>query len=373
MQMFNPTRLKIARQRRGLTKIALGRLVDLTSRSLADFESGRSKPSAETLEVIADRLKFPIQFFCKPDAEIPATGSVSFRSLKSTSAAQRSSAVAAGAIAFELSDWIESEFDLPNPDVPADLNQLSPGDAALALRNRWGVGVRPIGNMIHLLEAKGIRVFSLAERNRQMDAYSLWWRNTPFVFLNTMKTAEHGRMDAAHELAHLVLHRHGAFGTGDVEKDANAFAAAFLMPEASVRSVVNRLIAPTIEQLASLKQNWRVSVAALARRLHELELVTDWAYRGVCIELSKRGRTKEPQPIERETSQVLSKVFGSLRESGVTKSSVASRLGLYTEDLDALTFGLSIGEAATGTSKQDSTADERRRKLRLAPKGPIAT
>ena len=116
------------------------------------------------------------------------------------------------------------------------------------------------GNLVHLLEAKGIRVFSLAgERGKQVDAYSLWCDRTPFVFLNTMKTPEHGRMDAAHELGHLVLHRHG--GTHrrgrDVEMDAHQFGAAFLMPAASVRSVVPRLMAPTMPQLIQLKLNWK--------------------------------------------------------------------------------------------------------------------
>lgn len=363
--MFNPTRLKIARQRRGHTKIALGRLAGLSARSLSDFESGRAEPSASTLQELADRLEFPVAFFVRGEVEVPSAASVSFRSLKSMSAGQRDSALAAGALAFELNDWIDAEFDLPAADLP-DFRELAAEDAALALRNHWGVGVRPIGNMIHLLEAKGVRVFSLAERSRRVDAYSLWYRNTPFVFLNTMKTAEHSRMDAAHELGHLVMHRHGAFGTGDVEKDAQAFAAAFLMPEASVRSIVPRLVAPSIEQLAHLKLNWRVSVAALARKLHELELISEWTYRGICIELSKRGRTKEPRPIERETSQVLSKVFGTLRETGITKSAVASRLGLYTEDLEALTFGLSMGTVATGNPVKDASAEERRRLIRLA-------
>lgn len=80
----------------------------------------------------------------------------------------------------------------------------------MTIRNHWGIGERPIGNMVHLLEAKGVRVFSLTERSRRIDAYSLWLEGIPFVFLNTMKTAEHGRTDAAHELGHLLMHRHGA-------------------------------------------------------------------------------------------------------------------------------------------------------------------
>ena len=54
--------------------------------------------------------------------------------------------------------------------------------------------------MLHVLEAKGVRVFSLAENTRNVDAFSSWREERPFVFLNMQKTAERSRFDAAHEL-----------------------------------------------------------------------------------------------------------------------------------------------------------------------------
>src|SRR3546814_6566541 len=47
------------------------------------------------------------------------------------------------------------------------------------------------------------------EDTKNVDAFSCWRNGQPFVFLNTFKSAERSRFDAAHELAHLVLHRHG--------------------------------------------------------------------------------------------------------------------------------------------------------------------
>jgi len=54
-------------------------------------------------------------------------------------------------------------------------------------------------------------------------------------FLNTLKQSERGRFDAGHELGHLVLHQHGSPNGGqEIERAANDFAAAFLMPRSSV-------------------------------------------------------------------------------------------------------------------------------------------
>jgi Zn-dependent peptidase ImmA (M78 family) len=164
--------------------------------------------------------------------------------------------------------WVESRFDLPAPDL-LDLRDEQPEVAALVLRQHWGLGERPIKNMVHLLEAKGIRVYSLAENSVEVDAFALWHSKTPFVFLNTLKSAEHGRFDAAHELGHLVLHRHSGPQIPDAEKQANAFASAFLTPRASVLARAPRMA--TLRNLIQLKKQWIVSVAALTYRLHALD------------------------------------------------------------------------------------------------------
>ena len=127
----------------------------------------------------------------------------------------------------KLSEWIESRFDLPDSSFP-DLRDYEPETAADALRAHWGIGQRPIGNMIHFLESVGVRVFSLAE-DRRVDAFSLWHKGKPFIFLNTVKTAEHARMDAAHELGHIVLHRHGVPWGRNVEREAQRFGGSFLI------------------------------------------------------------------------------------------------------------------------------------------------
>jgi len=68
----------------------------------------------------------------------------------------------------------------------------------------------------------------------------MWKEGTPFIFLNSAKSAERGRHDAAHELGHLVLHRHGGPIGRKAEEQANAFASAFLMPRSSILAHVPR-------------------------------------------------------------------------------------------------------------------------------------
>ena len=325
-----------------MTKSRLADLAGVTMRSISAFEAGEMDPSAETLAEIARVLRFSPSFFTRPAIDRPPVTSASFRSLTSMTAGQRNAAVAAGALAIELSDWLEQRFNLPAPSLPS-FRGADPETAAEALRGQWQLGERPIRNVVHLLEQRGVRVFSLAEECRQVDAFSLWRAGKPFVFLNTMKSAERSRFDAAHELGHLALHRHGGPNCRgrEAEREADTFASAFLMPRASVLATAPRF--PPLQELLRLKKQWNVSVAALVHRLHAVELLTEWHYRTLMVELSSRGyRTTEPDGCERETSQILNKVFAALKAQGMTRQALASELGVQSSDIDALVFGLSF-------------------------------
>jgi Zn-dependent peptidase ImmA (M78 family)/DNA-binding XRE family transcriptional regulator len=364
--MFNITRFALARKRRGLTKRALAKEVGVTDRSITAYESGQTVPENLTIEKIASVLRFPVDFFFADDVEDLPAEVASFRALTKMTAAQRDIALSAGSVALLLNQWIEGRFDLPAPDFPEDYRisvdgkpklgitrQSTEGDqypgegsrndpeaAAEMLRRYWDLGELPIKNMIALIESKGVRVFSLSVDAREVDAFSMWYDDIPFVFLNTKKTAERCRFDAAHELGHLVMHRHGAPQGQEAEKEANAFASAFLMPRRSILANAPRTV--TLKSLISHKKYWNVSVAALNYRLHALNLTTEWTYRTLCIDLARLGRNQEPEPSSFETSQVLKKVFASLREDGISKHDVAKALLIQPEELDELTFGLML-------------------------------
>ena len=255
-------------------------------------------------------------------------------------AAQRDSALAAGRLCIDLDRFLTEHFELPEADLPeVDLAITDPESAAMLTRSYWGLGTAPIPNMIHLVEAHGVRVFSLAEECHEVDAFSFWSEGVPIVCLNTMKTAEHSVFDVAHELGHLVLHRgHGSPRGREEEQEANAFASSFLMPRSDVLAVAPRF--PGLADLDEAKSRWRVSTAALNYRMHKMELLSDWHYRELCIELARRGRAREVNPIQRESSQLLQKAFAALRAEGVRRSDIASALSLYPTDLDSLVFGL---------------------------------
>lgn len=353
---FNPTRLILARKRRGMSKAALSKDLNLSLRILGYYESGEVEPSYEAVQILSQTLKFPPDFFYGDEIEEIALDGASFRSLSTMTASQRDASLAAGALCVTLEKWIVKNFDLPKPFVPS-LRHFDPETAAEMLRAEWGIGQRPIKNVIHLAESQGIRVFSLPIDSASVDAFSVWHNDTPFVFLNPMKSGERGRMDISHEIGHLCMHGHGIPRSRQAELEAERFAAAFLMPAPDV--LANIPGAMSLNVIHKLKSRWKVSAIALVVRLRALEVLSEWQYRMFCIELSKAGqRTNELNGISRESSQVIGKVFEVLRSEGLSRNSIAHALKITPTELNSLIAGLTISAVSTTNEITPNKSDE---------------
>lgn len=356
--MFNRKRLTLARERRGLTGIQLAGKSGITAITISRLESGQTKqPDDDTIQRLAAALHYPVAFFHKGEPEELDPEIVSFRSLKKMSAKQKNAALWAGSLGLEIYDWADEEFHLPSPDIPDLSRQNDPESAARIVRQHWALGDRPIGNVLRLLESKGIRVLSLEESNRNVDAFSFWRNDKPFIFLNTFKTAEHTIFDCGHELGHLALHKHGGpRPTKSAEIEANRFASSFLMPEHDVLAAIPRRLI-SARRVIEAKARWKVSAMALTVRLYQIGLLSDWQYRSLCIELGKLGyRTSERVGIAREKSVIWQKILAELWGRRSTKEDIAKKLAWPHDELERLVFQLA-GDAPQ-TERQKFTPRE---------------
>jgi Zn-dependent peptidase ImmA (M78 family)/DNA-binding XRE family transcriptional regulator len=360
---FSATRFTVARKRRRLTLSQLSDESGISRQMLSAYTNGTKEPTRTTLVSLARIVRFAPEFLTGPDFDEIPEAAVSFRARSKLTAKQRDGALSTGSITILINEWIEERFNLPNPNVPT-LPKLSPEQAAEVVRARWGLGQMPIDNVVHLLESQGVRVFSLASEFRDVDAFSMCHCGTPFVWLNTTKSGERGRFDAAHELGHLVLHSEEREPSGPSQEDeANRFAAEFLMPQSSILSA--RLNHATASRILELKRYWNVSAMALTHRLHELHLSTDWEYRQACVQLSRMGyRSAEPGGMVRESSQMLQKVFHSVREEFGSPNVVASAIGISAAELNEHVFGL----VPVGLDGGAVVSESARPALHLVPK-----
>lgn len=337
--MFNVTRLDLARKRLRYTAKMLAERADISPVTLSRVANGQQSPDESTIAALVQALGYPQAFFYRDDIDPIDASAASFRSLTSMSARERDAALAAGSFAFEMADWVRERFNLPDADLLDLSSERDPAGAARALRQHWGIGERPIGHLVKLLESKGIRVFSLAENTKNVDAFSCWRNGEPFIFLNTFKTTERSRFDAAHELGHLVLHKHGGPQQGRLaELEAQLFASSFLIPEDDL--VANIPVVTSLQQLVRHKRRWGVSVSALSYRLHKIGRISDWNYRTFCIQINRSYGTSEPNGLPPERSSIWQMVLTELWKDGITRDRIASELDLPPEEVSNLLFGL---------------------------------
>lgn len=338
---LNLDALEVARQRNRLTKSAFAEKLGVSSRDMRRMAKD-AEVTFEFIERIAQATGFPVEFFTiKVDLEISKP---TFRKQATLTAREREAGEAAAKLAKLFWLQVEKEYSLPEPDLPdySNGNNYFPSGidrathAASLLREEWGLGTQPVGNIVKLLERHGVRVLSLSEQEtRGLSAFTFWGSDeTPYIYLNMVGSAERSRFDAAHELGHLVLHRHHDSADVKIEEEADRFASAFLIPKPDL---LRHKVYPTITNIRKNKKRWNVSVAALVRAYWDCGLINDSRYKYLNIELSRNGwRKNEPDGSPWEVSGVWASIKKDLWSKSQTVEDLAKRAAIPT--VDAITF-----------------------------------
>lgn len=378
---FQPERLVEARDSRGLTQVALADLMNRTSSSVSRWEAGDQSPEPEALEALAKALNLPVAFFLRAR---PGHGPAPmfFRSMATTTQAVRKRTQArlrwAQDISLDLQEWV----DLPSPNVPEigvqDHRSLRDEDIeaiANECRTRWSLGNGPIADVLLVLENTGVVVVKEEVGTAKMDGVSNWSMadGRPYALIALDKaTSVRSRMDAAHELGHLVLHRHlspkalnSAADFKELERQAFYFAGAFLMPAESFAAEV---WSPSLNALVAMKERWRVSVGGMLMRCSALGMMTEEAEQRLWKYYSARGwRKGEPldDTLKAEAPRLLARSVRLLIDEGVrSRAALLSDFRLSAPDVESLCGlprGYMSGEAAEvvamPTLKRSAEAD----------------
>lgn len=342
--LFDGGRLAQARQLAGLLKSDLASATELSAAAIGQFESGVSRPSIGTLAKLALALRVPPAFFAANRKRFTISeADTHFRSLRSTSKRDRTRARAQVELLAEMVQSLERRVRLPALDLPEIDPTSSPERAAQAVRDAWVLGDGPISNVVGLLERKGVIISRLPAATDELDAFSCWVGARPFIILVSNKdAADRARFDAAHELAHLLLHHDAHPGDAAVERVAHAFAAEFLAPTRSIRSALPKRV--DWRRLAQLKLEWGVSMAMLLRRMRDLAVISDAAYRRGMMDLSRRGwRRLEPIDIGMpERPELLARALSLLEEHrDFTLDQLANDLALGRDNISPFVETLS--------------------------------
>ena len=303
-----PDRIRLARELRGLTQreVVEGMGGSISSPALSQIEAGKTRPSQTTLERLAEALQVPQSFFSSqwPVGGPPVTY---FRNLRSTSVRARRKAAAQTLLLADFITALEQHVRLPEvaiPDIPAARGASSDEieSSAMRVRDSWDLGREPIPHVVRSLERQGIAVARLRTGSTSVDAFSTRAGRRPIVLLTDDKSDNYvrSRLDASHELGHLVMHADVEPGSTEIERQAQDFASCFLLPSECAREELPpRLDAAGWARLAEMKRRWGISMAALLFRARSLRVISQDDYQSAMRYMSARGWRKQ-EPGDRE-------------------------------------------------------------------------
>ena len=354
---FVPKRLIEARIARRMARSELAKLIGISGQAIAYYEAGERRPDMSMVIKFSMALGRSPGFFLHDGP--PFGSSVAARFFRSTG--HRSNRLNHSLDIrlkwlWEIVSYVKGMARLPEPNVPQPSLEIGDGYLfpeieylATQTRRHWGLGDGPIANMVALLETHGVIVSRFSMGAERVDAFSSWVSSCPYIVLGAGKhSAVRSRFDAAHELAHLILHREITQQDLEtpkvrarVEKEANQFAGAFLLPRSSL---LGEFYSTRLNHLTGLKERWRVSMQAIAHRAMQIGALDEDQYINFRKQMSeKKWLTLEPldDTIPFEEPSLLKKAWNLVIQAGRTTSIVELELGLGSE-LIAEVAGLSL-------------------------------
>ncbi len=335
--MINPKMIVLAREARGYTQSELSEILGIRQGSLSKFEKGIIVPNEEFLNTLSIKLDFPISFF-QQDENILTPELLYYRRRYSIKKKVLLKAEAIMNIIRMNIEKLLSSVELPEVDIPYwDIETHgTPQEAAVTIRQRWGISKGRIENLVKILEGKGIIVVPFDFGGEKMDGLSMYTsQNHPIIFINNKIPGDRQRLTIAHELGHLVLHFGKSLDVArDVEVEAMSFAAELLVPQ---KEFINAMDGFDLHSLANQKRYWMVSMGALLYRGKSLNMLTDSQYRYIWQQMAMLGYKKnEPAEIAvaKEKPTLLKEIIEMhLNDLKYTKQELSEMLHINYNDM----------------------------------------
>jgi Zn-dependent peptidase ImmA (M78 family) len=240
-----------------------------------------------------------------------------------------------------------------------------PEARAMAARARLGLGAGvPIRNLLEVVEIDaGIPVIVERLGSDGLAGAYMVRRGRPFILINASSHLVRLRFTLAHELGHHELGHGQSWDRADylqsgdpAERDANLFAAEFLLPRVAVENWKTRTPAVDLESIARLAHDHGVSAQVALYRASDCRLISARAKGAleVAIRESRHlaipGRSRWPQTHDsladaqrrerRLPSEAEAAIAAAVRKGVLTPEHAAARLrleaGEVQEFVDAL-------------------------------------
>lgn len=308
---MNPRMLALLRESRGLSQSALAREAKVPQSAISRAENGLGELDPARLRAIADVLDYPIDAMDWPD-EVLGFGSASFHHRKQQALGQvtlQRIHADVNLMRMRVARLLRGIEMVPRYKFPSiEVDDLgSPEEVARAVRAYWRVPMGPVANVVKVLENAGAVIVRSDLYSPRISAISISAPGSaPLFVLNEGMSPDRERFTLIHEAGHITMHDLPS-RPEEAEREADGFAAEFLMPANEIRHELRGL---DMTRAAQLKLRWKTAMSAIIRRARDLDQIDEARYRSLNVQISQRGWRKiEPVELEREEPSLVAQVI----------------------------------------------------------------
>jgi len=291
-------RLRMAREGARITQADAADAIDIARTTLVAVEQGLRRIRMNELQRLARLYGTTVNALLRQEA-VHVDLAPRFRRLPKSGdgvaeeAVQLMASLARAEVELENLLGIQRVRNYPpeRPILQGDVRVQAEQDA-LELRQRVGLGIGPVPDIVTLLEMElGVRVYVRRFDGRISGLFAYDEALGPCMLLNANHPRNRRTQTAAHECGHFVstrrepeiLHENEQENSRE-ERYANAFGRAFLTPARGVMQKFQEVVAGsdrlTRRHVIVLAHFFGVSREAIVRRLEELKLIKsgtwDW-------------------------------------------------------------------------------------------------
>ena len=317
--------LRFYRLKNGMSMKQLASMVGVSAMTISYYESGERKPGIDMIRALAKALGVRTTDFLNNRNTKLVFAHGEFRKSSKLSIRQQEY------IKESVEEYLGRFYSVIDalggdvlPDAPVCHGLMLTDNVeenAMAMRKYLRISeFGPVGNLVELLENKGILIYVMEIENDAFSGMNGSVNGRPYIIVNGRMNTERIRSTIAHEMAHFIFKWPDDMEEKQIEKMATAISGAFLFPVPDAKRELGiRRTAITKDMILTCKE-YGISMYLLVKRANLCGIVNDNVTKNFYIQAGQAGWKKhEPTRIRKEEPGLFMQlVFRAVSESEIS-------------------------------------------------------
>lgn len=325
--------LKYYRLKNNMSMKDLADLVHISSMSISFYEKEERKPNMDIIKALAKALHIRVTDFLANRDQNLVFCHEEFRKNGKLSARQQEY------VREEVEEYFGRFYQTLNI-LGGEVLPMAPEKHILQLSDNAEVNAQkmrkylklpmdgPVGNLIEILENKGILVYLCDIQSNDFSGMNGTVNDRLYIIVNSAMSAERIRSTIVHEMAHFMFIWPEDMDEKKVERMATAISGAFLFPSKDVKRELGVRRNYISNDMVGVCKEYGISMYLLVKRANLNGIINDNVAKIFYIKAGKAGwRKNEPTRISKETPSLFSQlVYRAVSEKEITPQKGAELL-----------------------------------------------